>query len=102
MKTSKQAQDLNRGDFICGVGHVRSINVFADMEANMSAARQSKAKKYDRGQYASQVKFEQDVQYRPAQTGRVVVTLVGGGTKVFDLNALVEIWNVSPYVAKAA
>lgn len=103
MKINKQVQDLKRGDFICGIGHVQSINVFVDVQANMNSVRgQSKSKKLDRGGYARQVKFEQDVQYRPAQTGRVVITLVGGGTKVFDLHTMVEIWNTSPYVAKAA
>jgi hypothetical protein len=102
MKTNKLAQDLKRGDFICGLGHVQSINIFADVAANLHSARQSKQKRLDKTAYASQVKFEQDVQYRPSQSGRVSVTLVGGGNKSFDLNAIVQIWSVTPYKAKAA
>lgn len=97
MKLTILVQDLKQGDFIVNVGHVAQINIYADLQANTNSAKgQGKIRRFDRAGYAGQVQFEQDVQYRPANTGKVVVTLVGGKIKNFELDDVVEIWQIQP------
>jgi hypothetical protein len=97
MKLTILVQDLKQGDFIVNLGHVARINIFADLQANTNSAKgQAKTRRFDRAGYATQVQFEQDVQYRPANTGKVVVTLVGGTIKNYELDDAVEIWKIQP------
>ena len=93
---------LKRGHFIVGVGHVASVNIYRDESANQHSAREGKEKKFSRLGYSRQVAFEQDVQYRPAATGRVSVSLVGGGIKNYDIGNTVNIYAVKPTNALAA